>query len=46
MTANVDGTRNVLLAARSAGVRRLVFTSSTSTLGIPPAGAAGDELTQ
>ena len=46
MTANVDGTRNVLLAARSAGVRRLVFTSSTSTLGIPPAGAVGDELTQ
>ena len=33
--ANVQGTRNVLDAARRAGVRRLVFTSSVSTIGLP-----------
>ena len=33
--ANVDGTRNVIAAARQAGVRRLVFTSSVSTIGLP-----------
>src|SRR5690349_18216283 len=27
---NVDGTRNMLAAARAAGVRRFVFTSSTA----------------
>lgn len=30
--ANVDGTRNVIEACRSAGVRRLVFTSSPSVV--------------
>ncbi|BAV98289.1 NAD-dependent epimerase/dehydratase family protein [Lysobacter enzymogenes] len=30
---NVDGTRNVADAALAAGVRRLVFTSTTSTIG-------------
>lgn len=38
--ANVDGTRNVIAAARQAGVRRMVFTSSVSTIGLPP-GQAG-----
>ena len=38
--ANVDGTRNVIAAARQAGVRRLVFTSSVSTIGLPD-GATG-----
>lgn len=33
--ANVDGTRNVIAAARQAGIRRLVFTSSVSTIGLP-----------
>jgi dihydroflavonol-4-reductase len=30
---NVDGTRNLLRAARRAGVRRVVYTSSAATLG-------------
>ncbi len=33
---NVDGTLNVLLAARDAGVRRLVFASSSSIYGDSP----------
>ena len=37
--ANVDGTRNLLDAARQAGVRRVVFTSSVSTIGLPSTGA-------
>lgn len=32
---NVDGTRNVAEAARSAGVRRMVQVSSTAAVGIP-----------
>ena len=30
---NVDGTRNVLLAAEAAGVRRVIFTSSAAAVG-------------
>ncbi len=33
---NVDGTRNVLAAAKAAGIRRVIFTSSASTIGIRP----------
>jgi dihydroflavonol-4-reductase len=33
---NVGGTRNVLEAALAADVRRVVFTSSAASLGIPP----------
>ena len=33
---NVGGTRNVLEAALAKGVRRVVFTSSAASLGIPP----------
>ncbi len=33
---NVDGTRNLLSAAQSARVRRVIFTSSASTIGIRP----------
>lgn len=40
---NVDGTRNVLSAARAAGVRRVIFTSSASTIGILPEGQLADE---
>lgn len=41
---NVEGTRNMLRAARQAGVRRFVFTSSLAALGIPErAGALLDE---
>jgi dihydroflavonol-4-reductase len=42
---NVEGTRNVLLAARHAGVERLVYTSSVATVGIPADGTPGDEQT-
>ncbi|HUE11340.1 MAG TPA: NAD-dependent epimerase/dehydratase family protein, partial [Steroidobacteraceae bacterium] len=33
---NVEGTRNILQAARRAGVERTVYTSSVATMGIPP----------
>jgi dihydroflavonol-4-reductase len=33
--ANVEGTRNVLRAARAQGVERVVFTSSVAVLGVP-----------
>jgi dihydroflavonol-4-reductase len=33
-TVNVDGTRNVLAAARDAGVERVVYTSTVGTLGL------------
>jgi dihydroflavonol-4-reductase len=42
---NVEGTRNVLNAARRAGVQRIVYTSSVATIGIPADGTAGDEST-
>ena len=42
---NVEGTRNVLLAARQAGVERIVYTSSVATMGIPADGSPGDEQT-
>lgn len=40
---NVVGTRNLLTAAQSAGVRRVIFTSSASTIGIRPGTAPADE---
>ena len=42
---NVEGTRNVLSAARSAGVGRIVYTSSVATIGIPADGSPGCEET-
>jgi dihydroflavonol-4-reductase len=42
---NVEGTRNILNAARTAGVGRIVYTSSVATIGIPQNGAPGDEQT-
>jgi dihydroflavonol-4-reductase len=43
--ANVDGTRAVLTAAASAGVERIVYTSSVATLGIRSDGTPSDEDT-
>ncbi|MGH8181755.1 MAG: NAD-dependent epimerase/dehydratase family protein, partial [Steroidobacteraceae bacterium] len=40
---NVDGTGNLLEAARCAGVRRIVYTSSVATVGIPADGRPGAE---
>lgn len=40
--SNVDGTRNLLSAARSAGVERVVYTSTVGCIGIPK-GGQGDE---
>jgi len=42
---NVDGTRNLLTAADRAGVRKIVYTSSVATMGIPGDGTPGDEQT-
>lgn len=39
---NVDGTRNLLQAARDAGVERVVYTSTVGCIGIPD-GGLGDE---
>jgi len=40
---NVEGTKNVLRAARAAGVKRLVYTSSVAALGVAPDGELMDE---
>jgi dihydroflavonol-4-reductase len=42
---NVEGSRNVLWAAYKAGLKKVVFTSSLSTLGTPPHGEVGNEDT-
>lgn len=40
--SNVGGTRNMLTAARAAGVERFVYTSTVGCIGVPP-GGIGDE---
>lgn len=42
-TANVDGTRHVLEAARETGVKRVVFTSSAAAIGFREDGLPADE---
>jgi dihydroflavonol-4-reductase len=42
--SNVEGTRNVLAAARSQGVRRVVYTSSVATMGFVANGKPGAAL--
>jgi dihydroflavonol-4-reductase len=42
---NVEGTRNILNAARTAGVARIIYTSSVATMGIPSDGSPGEERT-
>ena len=43
--SNVGGTRNLLQAARNAGVRRFVYTSTVATVAVPQAGSLPDERT-
>ena len=45
LRSNVDGTRNVLAAARTAGVPRTVYTSSVAAIGVRH-GAPADETHQ
>lgn len=42
-SVNVDGTRNVLEAARRAGVEKVVYTSTVGTLGLHHDGTPADE---
>jgi len=42
---NVYGTRNLMLAAFSRGISRIVYTSSVATLGLNPDGSPADEDT-
>ena len=45
-SSNVEGTRNLLEAARQAGVRRFVYTSTVATMAVPRSGGAlPDETT-
>jgi dihydroflavonol-4-reductase len=41
--SNVEGTRNILQAARDSGVRRVVYTSSVATMGFGNNGHVTDE---
>jgi dihydroflavonol-4-reductase len=42
---NVTGTRNVLTAARAAGIERTVYCSTIGAIGLPPGGGLGTEET-
>lgn len=42
---NVTGTRNIMRAARAAGIRRVVHTSSIAAVGVLPGQAVADEDT-
>ncbi|MDA0306429.1 MAG: NAD-dependent epimerase/dehydratase family protein [Proteobacteria bacterium] len=44
-SANVDGTRSLLLTAGETGVERIVYTSSVAVLGLLPGEAVSDEET-
>lgn len=44
--ANVTGTENMLAAARTAGIKRFIHTSSVAAIGVPAPGTVGDETTQ
>jgi dihydroflavonol-4-reductase len=42
--SNVEGTRNMLLAAQAAGVERFVYTSTVGCIGIPARGVGDESL--
>ena len=42
---NIDGTRNLILAATDAGVEKIVYTSSVATIGTNNDGTPADEMT-
>jgi dihydroflavonol-4-reductase len=42
-SSNVDGTRNVLQAARNAGVDRVVYTSTVGCIGVPLDGEGNED---
>ncbi len=42
---NVDGSRNLIMAATDAGVNKIIYTSSVATLGINSNGTVSDETT-
>ncbi|MGO9640840.1 MAG: hopanoid-associated sugar epimerase [Candidatus Acidiferrales bacterium] len=44
--SNVAGTRNLLEAARAAGVKRFVYTSTVATIAVPTDGALPNEQTE
>lgn len=44
--ANVTGTENLLAAARKAGTKRFIHTSSVAAIGVPLPGTLGTEATQ
>ena len=44
--SNVDGTKNLLRAARKTNIRRFVHTSSVAAIGVPPQGQEADETTR
>lgn len=44
--SNVLGTRNMLAAARQAGVERTIYTSSVAAIGVPADGRIADETYQ
>lgn len=41
--SNVDGTRNLLAAAKKAGIERVVYTSTVGCIGIPHDGIGGED---
>jgi len=42
--SNVEGTRNLLAAAREAGVEKVVYTSTVGCIGIPPNQAGNEDV--
>jgi dihydroflavonol-4-reductase len=44
--ANVDGTKNLLAAARAVGIKRFIHTSSVAAIGVPAPNTLGTEETR